>query len=306
MPCFKPLKGWRSKDTNPSGKRSIVFDATKGNDESVTLPCGNCIGCRLERSRQWAIRCVHEASLYEKNCFVTLTYQTSQLPPGNTLDHRHVQLFMKRLRRRFGSNIRYFMCGEYGERFQRPHYHLCLFNFDLKDKKLFKTSNGNSIYTSQALSELWVDERGESRGFSTVGALTFESAAYVARYVTKKINGLPATEHYHGRKPEYCVPSRRPGIGRPWIEKYHGDVFNSDFVVLRNKKMRAPKFYDRWFSLAFPERFEDIQFTRYQGSRRLLSDNTEERLFVKEFCQWAKFKQLPRSYEHESEDLRSV
>lgn len=82
MPCFRPLKGYKSRVRNrDTGKRSIVFNPREGfHDLPVTLPCGQCIGCRLERSRQWAIRCAHEASLYEENCFITLTYRDEDLP----------------------------------------------------------------------------------------------------------------------------------------------------------------------------------------------------------------------------------
>src|SRR4051794_29862641 len=107
MPCFRPLKGYRARVTNPdTGKRSIVFNARKGfNDLPVDLPCGQCIGCRLERSRQWAIRCSHEAKLHEENCFITLTYAPEHLPPGGTLVVKDFQDFMKRLRFEFGAGI---------------------------------------------------------------------------------------------------------------------------------------------------------------------------------------------------------
>lgn len=82
MLCYSPLVAWRGERL-PSGKRSVVFkksDAVQSLSAfEIKLPCGQCIGCRLERSRQWAMRCVHEASLYEKNCFITLTYDDSHL-----------------------------------------------------------------------------------------------------------------------------------------------------------------------------------------------------------------------------------
>ena len=155
MPCYHPLKGFRSREKNSSGKRSITFNHNQGyTDMEITIPCGQCIGCRLERSRQWAIRCVHEASLYQDNCFITLTYSPEHLPKDNSLHKEHFQLFMKRLRKAFGQKIRYFHCGEYGENFSRPHYHACLFNVDFKDKELLKNFNGNKIYTKQN-KQLW-------------------------------------------------------------------------------------------------------------------------------------------------------
>jgi hypothetical protein len=134
MPCYFPITAWRSKDgKNEAGKWPVVFKPTAGYlDKELKLPCGRCIGCRLERSRQWAVRCVHEASLHEKNCFITLTYSPENLPKDGSLDVSHFQKFMKRFRKRFGPGIRFFHCGEYGESLSRPHYHACIFGFDFE------------------------------------------------------------------------------------------------------------------------------------------------------------------------------
>ena len=104
MACYYPLKGYRARAVNPkTGKRSIVFDSSLGfMDMPVEFACGQCIGCRIERSRQWAIRCVHEAQLYEANCFITLTYAPEHLPKNGSLVLEHFQKFMKRLRKRVG------------------------------------------------------------------------------------------------------------------------------------------------------------------------------------------------------------
>ena len=126
MPCNKPLVGFRSDVRNPSGKYSLIFNESKAPDGAPKLlvPCGRCMGCRLESSRQWAIRCVHEASLHDRNCMVNLTYNGSFLPSGGSLQKRDVQLFIKRLRRRFPlSKIRYFYCGPIvtGKQIGRAH-----------------------------------------------------------------------------------------------------------------------------------------------------------------------------------------
>jgi len=304
MPCFHPLTGYRGRKVNPdTGKRPVVFNPRDGfTDLTVTFPCGQCIGCRLERSRQWAIRCVHEASLYSNNCFITLTYNNDHLPALNSLDLSAFQKFMKRLRKRFGEGIRFFHCGEYGERFQRPHYHACLFNFDFADKQLWSVRNGVRLYTSEALSELW------PFGFSTIGDVNFESAAYVARYVTKKITGGKAASHYQvvcertgeilgRRKPEYITMSRRPGIGRDWLSKYSSDIYPDDFVVLNGKKMKPPKFYDRTFELENPDEFSKVLARRKFDAQTRLDDQTPERLAVRERVQELKLKTLVRSYE---------
>jgi len=236
MTCYHPLTGYRSKDRNPSGKRSIVFNPGPKHALSgvpVKLPCGQCIGCRLERSRQWAIRCVHEASLHSQNSFLTLTYADEKLPADGSLVVKHHQDFMKRLRKHLSqerkdpcpchkgtdTKVRFFHCGEYGETYGRPHYHTLLFGHDFEDKVLeFTTPRGDEVFTSKTLGELW------THGLSKIGSVTFESAAYVARYITKKVTGDDAEKYYEGRKPEYVTMSRRPGIAHSWFEKFKSDV----------------------------------------------------------------------------------
>lgn len=209
MPCYHPLPAWYSKRRGESGKRGVVFNVADGfKDKQIDLPCGRCIGCRLERSRQWAVRCVHEAALWDSNCFVTLTYDEENCPKDGGLIPEHFVLFMKRLRACYGAGIRFFHCGEYGEKLGRPHHHAILFNFDFADKRFHsRSSDGNVLYTSAELERLW------RFGFCTVGACTFESAAYIARYSLKKITGSAAESHYQGRKAEYLTMSRKPGIG---------------------------------------------------------------------------------------------
>lgn len=300
MPCYYPMKGWRSRERHPvTGKRKIVFNRNEGFvDLPVVIPCGQCVGCRLERSRQWAIRCVHEASLYDKNCFITLTYDDLHLPVGGSLDVSAFQKFMKRLRKRFGEGIRFFHCGEYGEKFGRPHFHACIFNFDFGDKVLWSVRNGCRLYLSADLVELW------PFGFSTVGEVTFESAAYVARYVMKKITGDKADEHYVNkltgeiREPEYVTMSRRPGIGKPWLEKFGSDVYPSDFVVIGGKKMRPPKYYDLSFEIEDPSMMAMIKAKRKRQVKENALNGTWERLRVREEIQLRKFDLLKRGYEN--------
>lgn len=306
MACFSPLQGYRSKVITKNGKRKVVFSVDMAIDTSrlfqVTVPCGQCVGCRLERSRQWAIRCMHEAQMYNSNCFISLTYATQHLPRNGSLEVRDFQLFMKRLRKRLGSGIRFYHCGEYGAKHGRPHYHACLFNYDFPDKVLFKEDNGNKLYRSKILEELW------PYGHSSVGSVTFESAAYVARYIMKKVTGDAAAGHYvtvdlDGEilpiKPEYTTMSRRPGIGKSWYETYMSDVFPSDEVVVKGVKMRPPKFYDSQYELSHPDDFELLKVRRKRKASKHKADNTPDRLFVRETCVKAKLKLLPRNIDSE-------
>lgn len=267
--CTFPMPAWRSR-TDP---KKIVFDSSKGLPSTLMhLPCGQCIACRMKRARDWAHRCVHESTLHDHNCFVTLTYDDANLvhsDAGPTLYHRDFQLFMKRLRKAHSDlTIRYFMCGEYGERFARPHYHLCLFGYDFPDKQVIsKTSAGFHLYQSKELSELWTS------GMHRIGELNFDTACYCARYVLKKVTGEKANDHYgisrgldgdvFSRHPEYCAMSRRPGIGRDWYEKYRTDLYNYDHCVTKPTFIsKPPKYYDRLLAVDSPDWLESIKADR--------------------------------------------
>lgn len=293
MPCYHPLMAWRSAKRNPSGKRGITFSPSDSNNVKIELPCGQCIGCRLERSRQWAIRCIHEAQLHERNCFVTLTYDDMHLPDMGTLVPRDFQLYMKRLRKSLGDRrVRFFHCGEYGEELSRPHYHAVLFGYDFGDRRLWSTSNGVSVYRSAELERLW------PFGFSTVGDVTFESAAYVARYCTKKVTGDAAKAHYQGRHPEYVTMSRRPGIGAGWYAKYARDVYPSDEVVIRGGvRCRPPKFYDKLLERDAARLLSELKSERKWASFEH-PDCTGRRLIDRGDCKELQATRLVRSYEH--------
>jgi hypothetical protein len=314
VPCYHPLKGWRSHIPNPkTGKRPIVFSSSAiGAGEELHVPCGRCIGCRLERSRQWALRCVHEASLYQRNCFITLTYSPENLPFGGSLDYEAPVLFMKRLRKRFGKDIRSYGCAEYGENFSRPHYHLILFNFDFDDRCNARASGDFFYYESPALQELW------TFGFSSVCDFSFDTAAYVARYVTKKITGGAAEKHYENidystgevfprlSERSVCI-SRRPGIGRGWYDKFGQYSRDHDKIIFDGKAMKPPLYYDKLFDVAFPVDCAKTKANRKSKALAFsLSDEATDRsrkwkalsrLAVKERCHELKFYQLLRRYE---------
>lgn len=208
---------------------------------------------------------------------------------------------MKRLRKKFGSGIRFYHCGEYGDQYGRPHYHACLFNFDFRDKALWQvTKSGEKIYRSADLEELW------PFGHSSVGSVTFQSAAYVARYVMKKKTGKMAPAYYEyvdedgqifDRLPEYTTMSRRPGIAKGWLEKYQSDVFPSDTVVLNNKKFRPPRYYDTQYEIAYPSDFKKIRNRRVRKSKKHADNNTPQRLKTREQVQTARLNRLKREIE---------
>jgi len=302
MTCYSPLKGWRAHTVNASGKRPVVFERSAAfTDLPVEIPCGQCIGCRLERSRQWAIRCSHEAQLHEENSFITLTYSDDHVPADRSLDYRHFQLFIKRLRRSLDHKIRYYHCGEYGEIYGRPHYHACIFGHAFEDKKPWKKSNDEILYRSSTLERLWL------YGYSSIGNVNFQSAAYVARYILKKITGDAAEEHYEyinpetgeitQRKPEYTTMSRRPGIGTRWFQKFNSDVYPSDEVIIKGIKMRPPKFYDGLYEILSPAEHKKIKRQRKADALKYSDDQTPERLKVRCQVQKSKINLLPRKVE---------
>lgn len=292
-----------------TGKPSIVWQASHAapglSPFPLKLPCGQCVGCRLERSRQWAMRCVHEAQLYKRNCFVTLTFDTAHLPEDGSLSVRDFQLFMKRLRKHAKRcRIRFFHCGEYGSQLGRPHYHACLFNWDFDDKYLWSVRDEVQLFRSPLLEKLW------PYGFATVGEVTFESAAYVARYVMKKITGEAAAGHYAGKKPEYVTMSRRPGIGTGWYKKFKSDIFPHDYAIMRGHKVRPPKFYDSLYEISDPAEFRVLKSARVKRSTvlvpawndtlqkiQIIDDNGFDRLPVKEAVTKSRLKELRRSLE---------
>lgn len=266
MPCYTPLRGYYRKPSAAYPKGGFTTRASEAyTDRPLTIACGQCIGCKLERSRQWAVRCVHEKQLHNKSCFITLTYNDDNLPFGGSLVVEDFQKFMKRLRKKCGQ-MRFFHCGEYGETTQRPHYHALLFGWQPSDPELFSKTSEYTLYESKLLTETW------GLGHASFGEITFESAAYVARYCTKKITGPNAENHYqrvdpetgeiYNLKPEYCTMSRRPGIGLPWLEKYGSDAYSKDEVILRGLSMKPPRAYDKQFEITDPATWQSVRQKR--------------------------------------------
>lgn len=305
MACFHPLDARRSI----SGKTgTYVVHLTKKGDPTSNLkvPCGQCIGCRIDKSREWALRCHHEAQLHEKNSFLTLTYNDENLPHQGVLIKHHLQKFFKRLRtnlKRSGQcdKIRYYACGEYGEKFARPHFHVCLFGYDFPDKYLHTVHNGNELYRSHFLEKAW------PYGFASIGQLTFESAAYVARYILKKKNGKQAVHHYEQidettgevfeMPKEFTTMSLRPGIGHEWYQRFKSDCYPSDFAVHEGKKHRVPRYYDKILEKEHAELHSEIKQRRLEAALQHLEDNTPERLEAKEAVLTRKTQKLIRNYE---------
>ena len=264
MACYAP---WRGEGTRP-------------------FACGKCHGCQLEISRQWAVRCMHEASLHDENSFLTLTFRD----PVWSLDHKVFQDFMKRLRFKFRPRkIGYFMCGEYGKLNSRAHFHACVFNLHFPDMELLRVTDSQSkLYRSAMLEKLW------PFGFSSIGTVTFESAGYVARYSMKKnaaylgdYDGLhdildPSTGEVFVRKPEYRRMSLRPAVAKNWIKRFKSDVYPGGKVVVNGVEARAPRFYDKFLRATDVGAYMELCHERGKSSFAAFKETEPKRLEARE------------------------
>lgn len=290
----------------------------KKEDWFQQIPCGQCSACRLEYSRQWAIRCVLEASYHKYNWFITLTYDDFHLPKGRLLDletgeleqnekgelravllEKDMQDFLKRLRMsatRKGlrdddlEDIRYFYAGEYGDSYQRPHYHMLTFGLDIPDLQIDFIKDGYRYFKSAWLSKLW------GKGIVCVGEFNFDTAAYTARYVMKKQKGQGAKEMREKKRTvimpdnlsltleksalrlelkefrdEFCRMSRRPGIGKRYFEEHKDKIYESDSLYIKTCKglmeVKPPSYYDNLFDIDNHSRLEEIKENRRQVAK---------------------------------------
>jgi len=300
MSCTNPIRAY-NVGTNPdTGKAILLFppkDKNKNKNNSfvnpcvdiVELPCGKCTHCRLTYSKEWMQRCMLEEKAWQYNEMLTLTYDDEHVPKTygidsetgevltdkvNTLCKKDVQEFLKRLRRqweyKYGEdNIRFFMCGEYGEKFGRPHYHLLMFNFNVRDKKFYKKSQkGFDMYHSQIIEDIW------GKGHIELNDITPETCAYVARYVLKKQKGKGSKDYYlsQGKVPEFTNCSRKPGIGYYYYEDNKEKMYEFDKVHLVNSKgiqtLKPAKYYDRLFDAEYTERMQSIKEARKRLAER--------------------------------------
>lgn len=277
--CFSPLQGFY----DASGR--VVFSRRSGTDVEVTVPCGTCVGCRVRRSRMWALRIVHESKLHDRNCFVTLTYEDSRLPPHGSLRYADVQAFHKRLRFHSGP-FRFFAVGEYGEKLTRPHYHVCYFGYYPEDAKRLRSLSAERFasFSSESLSKIW------GLGHVHIGELTYASAAYASGYIFKKLHGDQGANYYkrvdadgvwHPIEPEFARMSLRPGIGFRWYQRHAPDFHTHDYAVLDGKRFPVPKYYDRLLERADPVRLSELKEDRERAALPHRADNHPDRLVVK-------------------------
>lgn len=273
----------------------------------IQIPCGKCLSCRLEHSRQIALRAYHESQMYKKNCFVTLTYDDDHLE-SEKLIPAHLEKFIKDLRTKLFSNllgklfpdlsqkqqrslwrslpdirrkelyneiqISSLAVGEYGDKNKRPHWHLLIFNWTPSEPVYkYTTDLGDQVYTSSDLTTLW------QRGNSEFGSVTLESAGYVARYSTKKLaHGKDGTHNYD----PVVRYSQKNAIGKKWLERYYSDVFSHGYLVLPNgAKSSIPRYYEKWFKKEHPEKWRHY-VTEVKPKIMLEAEQKEEKISLEE------------------------
>lgn len=303
MACYHPLLAFKYE-----GK--VVFNKPFAFAKGFNLPCGQCWGCRLQHSREWAIRCMHEAQMHEHNSFITLTINPETLEQRSrpwSLDVTEFQKFMKRLRKKIGKEVKFFHCGEYGDENKRPHYHAIIFGYDFPDKVLWEKKLGNELYISPELEQLW------PHGFHRIGSCTYESAAYVARYVMKKAKGEAAADQYinpetgeieYDLDSQYATMSRgnryqpENGIGNQWYWKYGWtDAHRHDFIVHDNVKMKVPRYYDKELEKYDPEYYQELKNKRKAEAPEVITEYNKamDQLWVSEEIKIKKLERLIRN-----------
>lgn len=282
MGCKKPMVAYRLKNyKNPkTGKNIIIWSVNEATPETETieLPCGKCIGCMLERSRQTAIRCMLEKIDHDESYFLTLTYdedhirrnpcydsETGEYYEVDTLYKKDYQDFMKRLRehqkRKYNKELRFYAVGEYGDTTGRAHYHALIYGLHIEDLELYKVNNGNPLYISEEIEKIW------KNGQIQIGEVTFESAAYVGRYMMKKQKGdTKGVYEDMGIEPEFSLCSLKPGIGAKYFEQYKNKIYRYDSVTIPTAKgpitIKPPKYFDKLLDKEKPNLLEELKKKR--------------------------------------------
>jgi len=289
MPCFRPVTCWKPPDGGP------VQFVEKRDHREIEIPCGQCIGCRINRQQMWAFRCLAEASLHPSNWFATLTYAPERLPPRGELRHRDWQLFAKRVRRSLGP-FRYLMCGEYGEQTQRPHYHALLFGLDIPDVDRFSVRRGYPIFRSEKLTQLW------GRGIVELGSVTPQSARYCSGYVLKDCSAPKVLDEETGElvslKAPYGRFSLKPGLGDAWIRRYYPEVFAHGACFSYDKKFRIPDRFKTILDDIDPDAYADLEERAVEKALNS-PDNTRARLAVRERVALANHSRYKEALSHE-------
>lgn len=304
MSCFRPVTAWKPLDGG-----ALVFSERK-NCREIKIRCLGCIGCRADHREAWALRNYCESKMWDHSYFLTPTYAPDHLPMHGSLVPSHMSDFIRALRRpsRLGA-LRYFFCGEYGDRFGRPHYHALIFGPEIPDlRKVNSVYAKADVFRSELVSAAW------PHGDVVIGRMSYSAARYVAGYVNKKVRGKAADEHYSrvddatGEivqiEPEFVRmslgrgSSARPGlggIGLPWLRKYWKDIYATghDAIIVDGSKKPVPRYFaDQMDAILGAESvlMDDVEYRRQKAAEQRADDNSPERLAVREQVAMARVK----------------
>jgi len=298
MPCYHPLTAFWSRSRSDNGKHYLVFNPKLARDEFevIQVPCGQCIGCRLEYARVWATRCWHESLMHDQSYFVTLTYDDDHLKTFSLVPE-DLTNFFKRLRKY--KKIRYYACGEYGDKNGRPHYHAVIFGLDLNDLRAFSINKfGDPLYRSPFLASVW------NNGFVTIGEVTFQSCSYVARYVMKKQKGKGSKVYDElGIIPPFVRMSRRPGIGYDYFMFNRSQIESQLFVRTQSGKISPLfRYYENLLSY---DAMLELDQKKYENILKR-QNNINYNYFSDKFCvlDWQRSKVLEVNKEKQITSLK--
>lgn len=228
MQCTKPI--WITVASKKGSGRIL---------ESVQVPCGKCMSCRIAYAREWSMRLMNESEFHDHSTFITLTYNPTCVPKNGSLDKTHFQLFMKRLRKHLEpQKIKYFAAGEYGDE-GRPHYHAIIFGLNLASLDTFIAgrSKGQNIIASHVLERLW------PYGFNSVGTVTYDSCRYVADYIQKKYSGKLEYETYKSKGLETPFKLASNGIGERFALENADYIRENLGMTMRGTQQGLPRYY---------------------------------------------------------------
>lgn len=304
MPCYHPFVGFRDEQEFLATGKFIYKLAGHYNPEyekhmdpyAIKIPCGKCLGCRLDYSRSWSDRMILEllATPENKAMFLTLTYRNENLPIaydddtglafGYTLDKRDIQLFMKRLRKAFSDRtIRFYLSGEYGswKYTHRPHYHAIVYGISMEDFPDRKPVGMNELkqvwHTSKVLENIW------NNGFVSFSPVTVETCSYVSRYTLKKIKKDDNDPRNEFLVSEFSLMSRRPGIGKPYYDTMTPIRLELDHIYANDKgaqlEIKMPRYFLDRLKIDNPELYDklglDSRRQYYKDSELLRLQNTD-------------------------------
>lgn len=268
MKCFNKIRA--KKPLSDSNK--IRFCKTTYEQPDYLIRCGQCLGCRINKAQEWALRMTHEQKFYKDSSFITLTYSPEYLPGDSSLVKKHLQNFLHRfcmrIKRQGLEKPRYYGVGEYGDKKSRPHYHVIIFGYNFPDKEIYEKQENYYYYTSKLLNELW------PFGISIIAEANTDTMNYCAKYATKKIvgNKEKAKEHYGKRIPEFTLVStgrkENLGIGYRYFKENWQNIYERDFLYIKGKtkpyKMKPPRYYDKLLEREHPEEYEKVKEKRIQ------------------------------------------